>query len=268
MSEDHAFFTNTPDGLVPTELARSHWSPKFINGPATCGVIARALENDHGAEHLVPSRLTVDLCQPIPAEPLTIATTRIRDGNRIRVADAAVLHNGVVIARATAVFLRPSVQPAGQLWGRSSVPQPPPVDLPALEQAIKVPLFGSDEHPDGWSVAIHEHQGASRKRMWSQQIAAVRGETPSPFVAAAIVGEATSLVTNWGTRGLSFINADLTLVLARQPVGREMGVEADNHVSASGIAVGSAVLFDREGPIGTCTVSAIANEQRTINLGA
>ncbi|MGG7104796.1 hypothetical protein V2B23_28565 [Rhodococcus sp. 24CO] len=48
-------------------------------------------------------------------------------------------------------------------------------------------------------------------------------------------------------------------MLARLPVGREMGVEADNHVSASGTAVGSAVSFDREGPIG---------EQRTINLGA
>lgn len=268
MSEDHAFFTDTSDGLVPTDLARSHWSPKFISGPATCGVIARALENEHGDEHLVPSRLTVDLCQPIPAAPLTIETTRVRGGNRIRVADAEVIHQGQVVARATAVFLRPSSQPAGELWGHSTIPQPPPADLPALEHAVTVPLFGSDEHPDGWSVALHEHQGASRKRMWSRRIAAVRGEHPSPFVAAAIVGEATSLVTNWGSRGLSFINADLTLVLARQPVSREMGVEADNHVSANGIAVGSAVLFDREGPIGTCTVSAIANEQRTIDLGA
>ncbi|MGG7104795.1 acyl-CoA thioesterase domain-containing protein [Rhodococcus sp. 24CO] len=132
----------------------------------------------------------------IPAEPLTIETTRIRDGNRIRVADASALHDGMVIARATAVFLRPSAQPAGQLWGRSAIPQPPPADLPALEQAITVPLFGSDDRPDGWSVAIHEHQGSNRKRMWSQRIAAVRGETPSPFVAAAIVGEATNLVTN------------------------------------------------------------------------
>ncbi|MBY6382335.1 thioesterase family protein [Rhodococcus erythropolis] len=117
----------------------------FYHEWATCGVIARALENDHWADHLVPSQLTVDLCQPIPAEPLTIETTRIRDGNRIRVADASALHDGKVIARATAVFLRPSAQPAGQLWGRSAIPQPPPADLPALEQAITVPLFGSDD---------------------------------------------------------------------------------------------------------------------------
>lgn len=85
-------------------------------------------------------------------------------------------------------------------------------------------------------------------------------------VHAAIVGEAASLVTNWGSAGVGFINADLTLTLARMPVGTDLGIETDNHLSAEGVATGSAVLYDREGPVGMCVVTAVSNAARQIDL--
>lgn len=72
-------------------------------------------------------------------------------------------------------------------------------------------------------------------------------------------------MTNWGTAGVGFINTDLTLVFSRLPEGPEIGIEADNHISADGISVGSATLFDRRGAVGTCVVSALANVRRQVD---
>lgn len=261
-----AFFRSTADGFAAEPFAVSRWSPDMVNGAALCGLIARALENDHGAEGFVPARLTVDLFRPARTAPLTTRTTAVRDGNRIRVADGELLQDGSTVARASVVFLRPSQQPPGQVWTRAHRPAPPPhATVPGPDELVH-PYFGSDDHPHGWSRSMHEHQGAGRKRMWAQHLPVVVGEEPSPFVRAAMAGEPTSLMTNWGTEGVGFINVDLTLVLARLPEGVEVGIEADDHISADGVAVGTTTMFDRRGPIGTCVVSALANARRQVDF--
>ncbi|WP_375154215.1 hypothetical protein [Rhodococcus opacus] len=74
----------------------------------------------------------------------------------------------------------------------------------------------------------------------------------------------TNLVTNMGTEGIGYINGDVTLALTRLPEGIELGLEADSHRACDGVAVGSATMFDRDGPLGICTVSAIENDRRTL----
>ncbi|WP_327141248.1 acyl-CoA thioesterase domain-containing protein [Nocardia sp. NBC_01327] len=262
-----AFFEQFgPDEFAPTKVATSPWSKHAVNGPAVCGLLARELERQHSAAGFQPARLTIDLFKPAPNAMLQVSTTEVRVGNRIRVADAVLLAGGVPYARASAVFLKRSNQPEGTVWQRDTTPSTPPEHLAAELEDHGVPLFGSDVHPTGWSMDMAEHQGSSRKRMWSRTISIVEGEEPSPFAVAAIVGEATSLVTNWGSEGIGFINADLTLTLARMPRGTEMGIESDNHISAEGVAACSAVLYDREGPLGTCVVTALSNAARQIDL--
>ena len=78
-------------------------------------------------------------------------------------------------------------------------------------------------------------------------------------MAAAAVADSASMVTNWGSRGVEFINTDINLTLARLPVSREIGLAATDRVLADGLAVGTVVLFDREGRIGSCTVTAMSN---------
>ena len=70
------------------------------------------------------------------------------------------------------------------------------------------------------------------------------------------------------TPGVGFINADVTVSLARLPVGDEIGLEAADHLSADGVAVGSATLHDALGPIGSSIVVALANAQRQVDLRA
>ncbi|WP_305092137.1 acyl-CoA thioesterase domain-containing protein [Prescottella sp. R16] len=260
------FLRHDGDGFVPLELGISKWSPDMINGPAITGVLARAIENAHGAEDFVPARLTVDLFRPARARRLHVATRSVREGNRIRLADAEVVQDGETVARASVVFLRRGVRPPGQTWTRPDVPQPPPLSLLQPLQGPSHPWIGSDGHPDGWSPSLVDHQGSTRKRLWQYQVPVVAGEEPSPFVRAATVGETTSLMTNWGSAGVGYINADLTLALSRLPDGPEIGLEADNHISVDGVAVGSTTMFDRSGPIGTCIVTALSNAERQVGF--
>ena len=94
----------------------------------------------------------------------------------------------------------------------------------------------------------------------------VGGEQPSPFVRTVVAAEATSLVTNLGTRGIGYINGDLTVGMARLPVGEYVGVQADSHWCSEGVAVGAATLFDDDGPFGTAMVTAIANPAAQIDF--
>ncbi len=85
----------------------------------------------------------------------------------------------------------------------------------------------------------------------NRTITVVQGQPNSPFVRAAMAAEGTSLVTNLGTAGVGYINGDLTVALSRLPGDEWIGVQADSHLAADGVAVGASTLFDSAGPFGT-----------------
>nr|WP_156511214.1 acyl-CoA thioesterase domain-containing protein [Nocardia nova] len=248
-------------------MAQSPWSADTVAGQALAALVARQLEVNCGAPEFRPARLTVDLLKPIPMKPLTVPTRSVREGRRIRVADAEVRCDEVTVARASCVFLRRSEDTTPAVWSPNRRPDVPPPVIPGDRAGARGPIFGSDGHPTGWSRDIRQHAGVTRKRMWANGMSAVRGDELTPFVAAAIVGEAASFVTNWSSDGIAFINADLTIALSRMPEGTAMGIEADNHVSSEGIGVGTATLFDSIGTFGTCVVTALANSSHRVTTG-
>lgn len=93
-------------------------------------------------------------------------------------------------------------------------------------------------------------------------------EPASPFVHAVQSAESTSLVTNLGTDGIGYINCDLTMALSRVPEGDQLGIEADSHITADGISVGTATLYDRKGPYGTGMVTAVSNPAAQIDFAS
>ncbi|AFM17746.1 Protein of unknown function (DUF3705) [Mycolicibacterium chubuense NBB4] len=247
-----AHFTAADDGFTPTTYAQSHWGTDHLNGPAVVGLAARALEQKCGSADFRPARLTVDLFRAARNALTTVELRVVRDGHRVRTAECDVVQDGRVVARATLVQYRFSTAPPGDLW---RVPQSFP-DAPAPDGSM-MPFVGSDDV--GWTRSPAEHQNASRKRFYNDGIRVLADEQNSPFVRAAMVAESTSLVTNLGTAGIGYINGDLTVALSRLPVDEWIGVQADSHRAADGIAVGTATLFDSLGAFGAGTTTAIAN---------
>jgi hypothetical protein len=261
-----SFFTSSGDDLVPADLARSLWSENQMHGVALSGALARALERrvaDLGRDDLRPARYTVDLFRPAAMELCRTTTHVVREGRRLCLVDATVEQDGQAVARASGLFLKVAEPAGGEVWEPTGTPEPPPLELAPPTDDPHVPLFASD---GVWDPSFGAHQNSGRKTTWQVGVAVVPEEVPSGFVVAASVADATSMVTNWGSHGVEYINTDITLTLARLPVGREIGLAAIDRVSQDGIAVGTATVFDRQGRLGTTVTSSIANAKRTVDF--
>ncbi len=253
------FFAEHDGMFHPTESALSRWGNDSLNGPAVVGLAARCLEREFGAEGFLPTRLTADLFKAARKVPTQVRTRLVRDGRRVRSSECDVVQDGTIVARATMVQYRMSEPPPGQEWVSTESFSPPD----GVQGAVY--LVGSDGA--GWGAAGSEHQNVSRKRVYHRTIEVVTDETASPFVRTVVAAEATSLVTNLGTRGIGYINGDLTVALSRLPIGDYIGVQANSHWTSAGVAVGDATLFDDIGPFGIGMVTAIANPAAQIDFG-
>ncbi|GLW06724.1 hypothetical protein Misp01_18540 [Microtetraspora sp. NBRC 13810] len=246
-----AFFTLDGEDLVPAPLAHSPWSPDMLHGRLVGALAARALEHAHAEPSLHAARLTVDLFRNSPLVPLRVTTTRVRDGRRIRVADAEVSGPQGTVGRATVVFLRRGEQPPGEAWA------PEPWRLPEVGEP---PATGGGWTPpfDLWWPG--ERLTAARNTGWLREThPLVEGESISPLVRAALAADFASPLVHHGTRGLQYINADYTLTLSRLPLGDVIGLRSDGHLSDEGVAVGQCTVYDASGPFGHCAVTAVAN---------
>jgi len=263
-----SFFTKAGSDLVPAPLACSMWSDDQMHGVALSGALAWAAERalaEAGRTDLRPARWAVDLFKPARMAPCTLTTEIEREGKRICLVDVILSQDGERVARGTATFLKPSESTDGEVWAPTERPVPPPVDVVPPSSEPRAPFVRSSVD---WSQNFLEHQNAERKATWSTAVPIVPDEALTGFQAAASTADGTSMVTNWGSKGVEYINTDITMTLARQPAGVEIGLLATDRVEHDGIAVGTATVFDRLGPLGTVMVAALANARRTVDLGS
>lgn len=262
MSEGNFFFEADGSRYHPTPRARGPWDPNSLHGRVLSGLIAYQIEREYGEVAFQPARLTVDMFRVAPMKPMTVTTSLVRDGNRIRVVDASMTDDeGTEIARGNVVFLRRSEQPEGEVWSPPpwSVPDPetlPPQEMPASAPQI-VPAwetrrvlgdFGTVGPKQAWLRETHELVG---------------GVAPSAFVRAAQASDFTNPFGNSGSAGLNFVNADTTLYLHRDPVGEWIGVEVVGHHSSQGVAIAECVFHDAEGAFGRSSVCSVVNRRRS-----
>ncbi|CAN3126373.1 thioesterase family protein [Mycobacterium sp. smrl_JER01] len=255
-----AFFVPSEEGFAPTGRARGPWG-ETVSGNYVGGLLGHVLERDAGDDALQPARLTVDLLRPVAlAAPIRVQTSTVREGRRLKLVDATMTQASTVVARANALFLRRGEQPAGDRFTTEVVmPAVPPLPDPVPEDATTfVWTYGKDTdtaYPglDGWA-----HTGP--KYLWARELGPMVDEVElTPFVRAAMAGDMASSLTHFGADGLPFINADYTLTLSRLPEGPYLGLAALTHHSHNGVATGTAIVADEQGPIGTATATALAN---------
>jgi hypothetical protein len=238
-----------------------------MHGVATAGALGREVETAvaaAGRTDLRPARFTVDLFRAPSMGPCRLSSRVVREGSRLMLLDAELAQDGAVVARASALFLKATENPDGAVWTPADLPQPPPLDIAAVSDEPRVPIFYSEGI--GWSQNFAEHQNGERKATWQTSLPIVVGEAPTPFQGLAGAADSTSMITNWGTAGVQFINTDITLAIARVPVSQEIGLTTVSRYAHDGIATGSAIVFDRQGPIGTTTVTSISNARRAVDF--
>lgn len=250
------YFVRDEKRYIPNEFARGGWG-QSLSGHVVGGLLGRAAEQLVDDPQFQPARLTVDLPRPAALEPVEVRTRVRQDRRRLRLVEMVLVQDHNPVAQASALFLRRGAQPDGQVWSQ-------PVQMPPLpaEQGNVESLF---VRTYGWGADIQNPepdwaaQAPGQKYTWLRETRPlVDAEPMTAFTRAAMAGDITASIANWGDRGPQFINVDYTLTLSRLPEGPYLGLASLTHYSDGGVATGSAVLVDAGGPIGNCVSVAIA----------
>jgi Thioesterase-like superfamily len=252
------FFRAESDTLVPASFATSPWGP-VLHGRLIGGLTARAAEQARAADpELACSRLTIDMFRSVPLKPVTVSTRPVRTGRRIAVLDVIIEQDDGPVGQGRVVLLRRSEQPAGNF-------RPPPAwDAPAPPQlGLPQPATsGRWTAPwESWRVGSQDSPGGMMgDGLWIRDThPLITGEQLTPLVRLAMAADLSSPVSNSSDRGLSFINADYTVYLGREPEGEYVGIQPAAHISDRGVAAGQCVVHDLRGPVGFVTMAAVAN---------
>jgi len=250
------YFLRDESRFVPNNIARGGWGPS-ISGHVVGGLLGWAAERAVDDPQLQPARLTVDLPAPTALEPIEVHTRVHHDRRRLRLVETVLTQRGTPVARGSALFLRRSQQPEGDVWSPEvEMPRLPIEDGPAPSLFMRTYGWGTEiQNPDpDWADT------SGPKYAWLHETRSlIDGEPLSAFTRAAMGADITASLANWGTSGLQFINVDYTLTLTRLPEGPHIGLASLTHYSHDGVATGSAVLVDQKGPIGSSVSVAIAH---------
>lgn len=237
--------------------AAGPWDPGLQHGGATGSLIAWAAERIPAREPMQIVRMTFDFLRPIPVAPLEIKTAVTREGRKIQVCNVNLLHEGVTCARATVLKVR---QAEMELPEHVLEEQ---VILPGPEQGRETEIrFGSHEQFAS-AVSLRSVRGSFGElgpgALWFRaRKPIVANEANSPLMRAAMTGDFCNGVSAvLDIEAWTFINADLTISLARMPVGEWILLDAQTWLGDHGAGLAFARLGDERGYFGRAIQSLV-----------
>jgi len=240
--------------------AAGPWDPRMQHGSAPAGLAVWAAEAIPTSAPMRVARVTVDLMRPVPLKTLAIETEVLREGRKIQLCAVRVRAGGVLTVSAT--VLRVKLQTDG---------------VPADAGGPAVTLPGPDESPEDPA------QFSNSPFVMGMQLRAARGtfgvrgpgaiwyRVKRPFVEGAAVSQAMRAVIAAdfcnGTsaaldfRDWTFLNADLTVSMAREPVGEWILLDAESWIGPEGAGLAMARLADTSGYFGRCVQSLVIEKR-------
>jgi hypothetical protein len=229
--------------------AAGPWDPSMQHGGAPSSLIVWVAERIPTPQPMHVARLTVDLMRPVPVAPLTIETEVVREGRKIQLCAVRLLAEGVEVVRATVLKIRtqPAVFPDGTATGM-------PLDVPGPEAGRTDEAGNSSKFIQG--LTLRAVRGGFLQlgpgAIWFRaDRPIVEGAATSTAMRAALAADCSNGVSavldfaKW-----SFINADLTVTFARQPVGDWILLNSEMTLGPDGAGLAISRLGDVQGYFG------------------
>ena len=242
------------DGLRvhPTPFTRGPWDPGLLHGGPVGALFAETLQAAMDPA-FVAVRLTVDLMKPVPLDELSFEVSVVRTGRRLQLLEGELRFRDAAVARATLLALRPV-----------------PLVGDGFNPVVVPPGDGPDDAADHWGLdpssesfigggmdfrfILNEGQlGGGVAWFRLRRDVFDDGVAPSSLARAAAasdVGGAVSARRGGSFPSVSFINADISVHLARPPEGEWIRLTSSSRWEASGIGAVSSELSDVSGPFG------------------
>ncbi len=244
-----AVFIPEGERFVATALARGPWDPQALHGGAPAALLVRAFERLSVPSELMLARVTYEFLRPVPLGALSVSASVVRSGRRVaRVQGSLWDGDGAECVTARGLYVHQTdVDPPRSL---ASLVGPEAGAANDLRADPEQPAFATDAMEIRFVEGKFWELGPATA--WFRlRVPLVDGEQPSDLqrlAAAADFGNGISAVVPW--KGHLFINADLTLYLAREPVGDWICLESQTRLGSGGIGLAESVLSDEHGFIG------------------
>lgn len=259
-----SFLYRVADNIAFTQpAAAGPWSADMQHGGAPASLIAWAAERLATSEPMHVARMTIDLLRPVPIAPLEIRTKVVREGRKIQVCAVNLLREGAEVARASVLKIRrhSAALPESAREER--------IELPGPEGGVppKV-LLGGETNSFVAGLDLRVVKGGFRQpgagAIWFRaHRPVIEGQPISPLMRAAMTADFCNGVSSvldfaqW-----TFINADLSINLARMPVGEWILLDAQTWLGGAGAGIAFAKLGDERGYFGRAVQSLVIEPRR------
>lgn len=226
------------------------WDPRMQHGGPISALVARSLEDVEPVGGQVLARVSFELLRPVPIGPVRIEARVVRGGKKVSLVDAVVTDDDgteLIVARAW------RIQPTPLELEATIVPStmPAPEELPRAG-------FGAGEHEPGFTTGTDVRftrghfaepgPGAAWFRLAVPLVAGTPWRPSDPVFLAADCGNGISGTIDFFR--YVYINPDLTVHLARPPVGEWVGLDAVTRITPGGVTVAEGRLQDSSGELG------------------
>jgi hypothetical protein len=247
------YFYLKGDTATATSNGSGPWDPSMLHGGAPTGLIMSIVEALPSEVPMSVTRLTVDLQRPVPVGELDIRTTVTREGRNIQTAEIKLLANGKEVVRASALKIR-----------KDDLELPPEAAMPMIAHEVPETRF---EFPRavGFNEAVDLRLDPSGGPDWAARAVWFRIERPffddratTSLMRAAATGDyCNGFGSTLDFQHWTYINADLTLHFAREPVGEWIRLAANSWISPDGRGLAFGELSDTRGPFGRAVQSLV-----------
>jgi hypothetical protein len=256
---------------IPSALTMGPWSPEAQHGGPPAGLSAHLIEQYDGGESMFLARTTVELLRPVPLRPLTARVRNVRPGKKVQLIEASLWANGAPdspgateVVRTLGLRLRRADIDAESAVGTVNS------EVDARDQILGSPADATASTNEFGTQGFHAQAvelrflkssmlTAGPRTMWARLLHPIVGSKPASGVPLAVAlsdfGNAVSSIVNM--EQWSYINADLTVSLHREPVGEWICLDGTTRISRLGVGQAMTALHDLGGPIGRANASLL-----------
>lgn len=242
--------------VVTGAVAGGPWDPRMQHGAAPSALIVAVAEATPTAVPMRVARLTVDLMRPIPVAPLEIRAEVLREGRKIQLCNVDLISDGKLAVRGTVLKIRRESFELPDTVESEPVTLPPPdAGHLAKGKITENPFMACLK----MSVVKGGFNTPGPGAIWFRvERPIVEGQANSAAMRAVIAADfcnGASSVLDF--RAWTFINGDLSVSLARDPVGDWVLLDAQTWLGPDGSGIACAKLGDAHGYFGRAAQSIL-----------
>ncbi|MDX1510632.1 MAG: thioesterase family protein [Nitriliruptorales bacterium] len=255
------FHRDGANRFVPTEWCRGPWDPDALHAGSSSALLAHLVDGHASLSPMRIMRLSYDILRPVPLAPLDVELHVDREGKRIQIVSAVLSADGVEVQRLRALRMRrgdvslPLDGPRSASLadvGLSPVEEMEEFGVPDLGDVVFF-AHAMEMRATGLGLLSEPGPGASWFRL---RFPVVDDQEATPTARVAATADfGNGLGPPVPFQGWIYLNADLQVMLQREPVDEWVGMVSSSIPADDGTALTTSQLVDRSGQIGIATQS-------------